>query len=37
LVAVILYYGMAVSVVISRRSRGGRSAPDALAAGRPSG
>jgi membrane protein len=37
LVAVILYYGMAVSVVISRRSRGGRSAPDALAAGRPWG
>jgi len=37
LVAVIVYYGMAVSVVISRRPRGGRSAPAALAGAGPSG
>jgi membrane protein len=37
LVAVIVYYGMAVSVVLSRRPRGGRSTPVDLAVAGPPG
>jgi membrane protein len=37
LVAVIVYYGIAVSVVLSHRPRGGRSAPAALASALPPG
>ena len=37
LVAVITYYGMAVSVILSRRSWGGRSAPVSVALQRPPG